>query len=123
MATLTTGPLYIEPKYRDNYENFLLLLSNLTGVSADVDITVLAAAFTAPNTPETWIPILNTTVTIPDDTVANRLIEIQNYPYWQFIIDAEGDVLPSLYLLKTLTDAVQDFPLVPTGDWVEFTVV
>lgn len=120
MARQTTGPLYIEPKYRDCDENFLLLISNYTGTEVDVDITVYAAAFTAANTPETGIPILTQTVTIPDQTVFNRILGVQNYPYWQFAVCSEYDnIFPSLYLLKTMTNAVQDFPLVPTGDWVE----
>lgn len=120
MAQLTTGPLYIEPKFRDCNENFLLLISNYTGTCVDVEITVYAAAFTAANTPETGILLLTQTVKIPDKTVFNRILGVQNYPYWQFAVCSEYDsIYPSLYLLKTLTNAVQDFPLVPTGDWVE----
>jgi hypothetical protein len=119
MARLTTGPLYIEPKYRDCEESFLLLISNMSGLSASVNIEVYAAAFTAANTPETWIPILTQTVTVPDDTVFNRIMGVQNYPYWIFTVESlVTPIHPSLYLLKSLTNAVQDFPLVPTGDWV-----
>ena len=118
MARLTTGPLYIEPKYRDCEESFLLLISNMAGLSVSVDIEVYAAAFTAANTPETWTPILTQTVAVPDDTVFNRIMGVQNYPYWIFTVESLVTIHPSLYLLNTLTNAVQDFPLVPTGDWV-----
>lgn len=137
--TLTTGPLYIEPKFRDGSTMFGLLLSNLSNESRDVDVTVYRAAFTGLNTPEAWTS-LTTSHTIDAESVLNLGISIsKDRPYYLFQIkfvkkdDNNGskggggdddkkkpEIRPALYLIcSNLGDAIQDFPLVPTGDWVE----
>lgn len=120
MATKTTGPLYVEPKHRCGDDRFLLLLSNMTGSDVNVTLQHYAAEFTAPALPENWINVLTTVVAVPNETVANLILPIgKDFPYHQFFIDPDSsDVLPVLYLLENLSDAVQDFPLVPAGDWL-----
>lgn len=77
-----------------------------------------AAPFTAVDTPEIWTRIVLTTITVPNNTVANLVLTIpKDYPYYQFFINSEGEVRPALYLLNNLCDAVQDFPLIPNADW------
>ena len=105
-------------KHRCDDDRLLLLLSNLTGAAQNVTVEHFVAQFTAPDTPETWVNVLTTVVAVPNDTVANLLLTIgKNYPYHQLFINAPGNVRPALYLLESLTDAVQDFPLIPAGDW------
>lgn len=118
MAFRTTGPLYVEPRFRDADNLFGLLLSNLSGSTQTVQVEIFAAKFSALNTPETWVKTVNQTVTVPNSTVANLVFPIPSrYPYYQFFITSSGVVRPSLYLLNNLGDAVQDFPLVPSGGW------
>jgi len=118
MSFRTTGPLYIEKRYRNGNNRFGLLLSNLTGSSHDVTVELFAAPFTAADTPETWTRIVLRTVTVPNNTVANLVLDIpKGYPYYQFFTNSEGEVRPALYLLDNLCDAVQDFPLIPNADW------
>lgn len=117
MAFRTTGPLYIEPRFRCGDNRFGLLLSNLTGAAENVTVELFTAPFTAVDTPETWTQIVNQIVAVPNNTVANLVFAIPSNPYYQFFINAEGEVRPALYLLDNLGDAVQDFPLVPAGDW------
>lgn len=77
MAFRTTGPLYIEPHFRNGDNRFGLLLSNLTGESQTVTVEQFGAPFTAPDAPETWTSIRFTSHTIPTGTVANLVIPIQ----------------------------------------------
>lgn len=134
--TLTTGPLYIEPKFRDGSTMFGLLLSNLSDESRDVEVTVYRAPFTGLNTPEAWTASTTTHI-IDAKSVLNLGISIsQDRPYYLFQVrfvekDDNGGsrdggdgkkppIRPALYLIcSNLGDAIQDFPLVPTGDWVK----
>lgn len=123
MPNFTTGPLYIEPRLRDCDNLFGLLLSNQTGADGSIEVALYAAQFTAPNTPETWNLIYDQTISVPNGTVANLTFPIQRqYPYYQFWTLSTGDILPTLYLLNNLGDAVHDFPLIPTGDWYDVSI-
>lgn len=89
MPVRTSGPLYVGPHMRSDHR-FGLLLSNLSGGIAQVQIVVYGAPLVGANDPSSWSIIVNRSVEVETGTVVPITVPLsREYAYYQFFIKDE----------------------------------
>ncbi len=87
MPVRTSGPLYVGPHMRQDYR-FGLLLSNLSGGLAQVQIVVYGAPFVGADDPSNWSIIVNRTVDVDNGTVVPITVPVsREYAYYHIFVE------------------------------------
>ncbi len=120
MAVRTSGPLYVSPRLR-RQRRFGLLLSNLSGGLAQVQILVYGASFAGSDDPADWTNIVNRTVDVNNGTVTPITIPLsREYAYYQFFVSdttAQPSFHITLYIVHRHWHSRRNSLLIKANEW------
>lgn len=121
MTIRTSGPLHIGPRLLKRGNRFGLLLSNLSGGIAQVQVQVHAAPFTGFDTPSTWSLIVDRSLDVENGSVITLQFPLDDgYAYYHFFV--EDDIFQpcfhtTLYLFGPWKNTLHTLPLVKANEW------
>lgn len=119
MPVRTSGPLYVTPRSRRD-KQFVLLLSNLSGGVAEVQLLVYAAPFNGLDS-SNWTNIVNRTLDVGNGTIIPVTVPLRKeYAYYHFFID-DSILFPcfhtTLYLFRRRCHNTGNLPLIKGNEW------